>query len=215
MTHDDVLGPDADQGGGAWEVVLLDRWRVAQQRSMVGPGDPRVHLERARAMSQVLHAPSLAVDLGSGAGIPGLALAGLWPASRWVLVDSAQRRVHLLLESVAVLGWGDRVRVVHGRAEDLGRDPALRARADLVTSRSFGPPAVTAECGAPFLRPGGLLVVSEPPGSEGERWATPELGLLGLRVVGPAAGVQRLRLEGEVPSVYPRRAGVPQKRPLF
>ena len=182
---------------------------------MVGPGDPQEHLDHAAALAQVLAPARLAVDLGSGAGIPGLALAGLWPDSVWVLVDAAQRRVRLLEASVDAVGWGARVSVRHGRAEDLARDPALRGNADLVTSRSFGPPAVTAECGAAFLREGGVLAVTEPPGSTGDRWPQAGLDRLGLTALGVRQGVQLLRAQRLTPSEFPRRAGVPEKRPIF
>lgn len=182
---------------------------------MVGPGDPSVHLDHAARMAAVLDVPMRAVDLGSGAGIPGLALAGLWPESRWVLVDAAQRRVRLMEDTVDALGWADRIAVVHGRAEDVGRDPRFRAAADLVTSRSFGPPAVVAECGAPFLAVGGVLAVTEPPASDGARWPGDGLRRLGLADAGLRDGVQLLRAIETVPEQFPRRAGLPARRPLF
>ena len=205
----------ADPPAAAWVDVLLEIWRVGQGRSMVGPGDPRVHLERALAVAGAVDVPpARALDLGSGAGIPGLALAGLWPQSCWVLLDAANRRVELLRDAVARLGWGDRVAVVHGRAEELGRDPAHREVYDLVTSRSFGPPAVTAECGGSFVRVGGHLLVTEPP-IEGDRWALDGLEPLGLVPERRVAGVQVLRRTRELDERYPRRSGVPAKRPLF
>jgi 16S rRNA (guanine527-N7)-methyltransferase len=166
-------------------------------------------------MAATLEAPVRAVDLGSGAGIPGLALAGIWPESAWVLVDAAQRRVHLLEETVDALGWRDRVIVRHGRAEVLGHEPGLRGSADLVTSRSFGPPAVAAECGAAFLVPGGVLAVTEPPDPGEARWDDDGLAQLGL-VRGPsAAGLQLLRSVQPLGPGFPRRPGIPVKRPLF
>lgn len=198
-----------------WEPRLIAAWARAQQRSVVGPGNPAVHLELARKLAGRLEAPSQALDLGSGAGIPGLALAGLWPGSEWVLVDAAQRRVDLMTETVADLGWGERVRVVHGRAEDLAHDPSYRQRFDLVTARSFGPPAATAECAAGFLTPGGILAVTEPPGTDGSRWPASGLAQLGLTALPVQEGLQQLQLTGEVADHFPRRAGVPTRKPLF
>ena len=94
----------------------------------------------------------------------------------------------------------------------------MRAAFDLVVARSFGPPAVVAECAAPFLRVGGRLAVSEPPTGE-DRWPPAPLAELGLeaterRDVG-GAHVQLLRQTAPCPDRYPRRTGVPTKRPLF
>jgi 16S rRNA (guanine527-N7)-methyltransferase len=108
-------------------------------------------------------------------------------------------------------------RVIQARAEDAGRAGHLRASFDLVVARSFGPPAVTAECGAPFLRLGGQLIVAEPP--EGQpRWPAAglaELGLVARRRVSEHSTFQILELVAVCPDRYPRRVGVPAKRPLF
>jgi len=111
------------------------------------------------------------------------------------------------------------VEVTTARAEDVGRDPAYRHRFDLVVARSFGAPAVTAECGAPFVQVTGLLVVAEPPGGDDARWPAAGLATLGLVdegvVVRPEATVRRLRAASACDAVYPRSNGVPAKRPLF
>ena len=107
--------------------------------------------------------------------------------------------------------------MVEGRAEDLARRPELDASVDLVTSRSFGPPAATAECAVRFLVVGGVLIVSEPPGSS-SRWDEDGLRRLGLRLgprESPGATYQLLIKEEETPQEYPRRSGIPGKRPLF
>jgi 16S rRNA (guanine527-N7)-methyltransferase len=162
--------------------------------------------------------PARALDLGSGGGLPGLVLARQWPASSWLLLDSNRRRTDWLAAAVARLEMADRVSVRCARAEEAGRDPVLRSSFDLVTARSFGPPGVTAECTAPFLVVGGVLVVSEPPGGDPSRWPAAGLSSLGLAADGdlvePAA-FQRLRLVSPCPDRYPRRVGVPAKRPLF
>ncbi|MGH9120995.1 MAG: RsmG family class I SAM-dependent methyltransferase, partial [Acidimicrobiales bacterium] len=104
----------------------------------------------------------LSVDLGSGAGLPGLVLACSWPESRWILMDSSTRRTAWLASAVERLGVSARVRVLCARAEVVGRGE-LRGSIHHVVARSFGAPAVTAECAAPLLRIGGSLVVAEPP----------------------------------------------------
>lgn len=160
------------------------------------------------------HRP-LGIDLGTGGGVPGLVLAVALPWIRWVLVDSMQRRSTILDEAVVQLGMSDRVTVRCCRAEDLGREPEIRHRADLVVARSFGPPAVTAECAGPLLRLGGRLLVSEPPDSGGQRWPAGPLQELGIEPVGVERGIMVLAKVADTPDRYPRRVGVPSKRPLF
>jgi 16S rRNA (guanine527-N7)-methyltransferase len=103
----------------------------------------------------------------------------------------------------------------------LARDDRFRQKFEVVTARSFGSPAVTVECGAPLLGVGGVMVVSEPPGDADERrW--PEEGLAQVGLVRASRlrlddrfGYQVLVKSGETPERYPRRVGVPSKRPLF
>jgi 16S rRNA (guanine527-N7)-methyltransferase len=90
---------------------------------------------------------------------------------------------------------------------------------DLVTARSFGPPAVTAEYGAQFMRVGGVMIVSEPPeDSDRNRWNSEKLADLGLVAEGRVrhgAAYQVLRKTHSTPKEYPRSIGTPRKRPLF
>jgi 16S rRNA (guanine527-N7)-methyltransferase len=166
----------------------------------------------------VAAAPGRAVDLGSGGGVPGLVLACHWPDSQWLLLDASHRRTDFLTDAVTSLGLNDRVRILCQRAEEAGRLPDLRHSADLVTARGFARPAVTAECAAPLLVVGGLLVVSDPPDAVPDRWPPEPLESLGLvpdGVSATAPALQRLRQVTPCPDRYPRRTGVPAKRPLF
>lgn len=157
------------------------------------------------------------LDLGSGGGLPGLVLAETNPALILVLLDSAVRRCRFLREAVTRLELGDRVEVVEERAETAARRRALRGTFDAVVARSFGSPAVTAECAVGFLRLGGSLVVSEPP-EAGNRWNPEGLADLGL---GPVRvcdhdgfGFVLLEKIG-MDERWPRRVGIPAKRPRF
>ena len=203
----------------------------------------------ARTGDPDLAAPDAVLDLGSGGGLPGLVLAERWPAAALVLLDANERRTSFLAAEVERLGWGPRVIVVRARAEEAGRRLELRGAFDVVVARSFGPPPVTAECGSPFLRVGGLLVVSEPPvdgeggargeggsagdgiarpgdgeavagaGAAGARWEPDGLAEVGLEVLGTFAagpyGYQVLRQVVSCPDRYPRRVGIPVKRPIY
>lgn len=205
---------DAQQRASVLRVLA-----ASQERGFIGPGALEPHVQRALDMARSLPRwPRRALDLGSGGGLPGLPLAMAFEESEWLLLDGSVTRIGFLHEAIAVLGLAGRVSVQAERAETAGRSDALRASFDLVVARSFGPPAATAECAAPFLAVGGLLIVAEPPGSQGERWTPDGLATLGLRVVGvrtePSAVATLEQIE-PCPAVYPRRTGVPVKRPLF
>ena len=165
--------------------------------------------------------PDSVIDLGTGGGVPGLVLASCWPDSRVVLMDVNERRTKFLQEVLA--GWtgSGGAEVLRGRAELLGHVGELREQFNVVTSRSFGLPAATAECGSAFLAVGGLMVTAEPPDSESSiRWPRPGLRQLGLDPVitlRPVVrfGYQVLRKVEPLDDRYPRRVGIPVKRPIF
>lgn len=191
---------------------------VAQRRGFVGPGPIGPHVDRALDLAGAIAAPlGPAMDLGSGAGLPGLPLALVWLDSSWVLLEASTTRADFLCEAVLELELADRVSVVAARAETAGRGP-LRGQFDLVVARSFAKPAVTAECGSPFLRPQGRLVVAEPPEAGTDRWDVEGLMTLGLRLgtrLTDRTSYQVLVQERTCPDRFPRRVGIPAKRPVF
>ena len=196
------------------EEVLAD----SQRLGFIGPGPLGPHIDRALQVVPLLPTgPVSAVDLGSGGGLPGLPLALATPEVRWLLLDGSVTRVRFLTEAVERLGLAARVDTVAARAEEAGRGD-LRATFDLVVARSFGPPAVTAECAAPLLREGGRLIVAEPPGGSPARWdaaGLDRLGLIAVETVTEPSSFQLLQQVRPCPDTYPRRVGVPAKRPLF
>jgi 16S rRNA (guanine527-N7)-methyltransferase len=203
-------------------IEVLERSRGL---GFLGPGSVRVHVDHAAGFAAGIGpTPAQFLDLGSGGGVPGLVLARRWPESRAVLLDARERRCRFLREAVRDLDLAERVIVVWARAEEAGHRDYLRGAFDLVVARGFGPPAVTAECGAPFLRVGGTLAVSEPPdGDSGappdaSRWAAPGLARLGLAVGwswSDGFRYQALEQVEPCPERYARNPGVPAKRPLF
>jgi len=198
---------------------LLAILEEARDLGFLGPGPVERHVEQAeRFVKRCPREPRLALDLGTGAGIPGLVLAMTWPASRWVLLDANERRTGFVRAVIARLGLSDRVEVLRARAEEAAHMPTWRERVDTVVSRSFGRPAVVAECAAGFLAPGGLLLVSEPPPGEEtgpSRWPEDQLEVLGLVLRVGHGPVVVLEKTGSCPARFPRRVGIPAKRPLF
>ncbi|HEV7208230.1 MAG TPA: 16S rRNA (guanine(527)-N(7))-methyltransferase RsmG [Mycobacteriales bacterium] len=129
---------------------------VATIRGLIGPRElPRLwdrHLLNCAVIAELVPAQASVVDVGSGAGLPGLPLAIVRPDLRITLLDSLLRRSIFLHEMVAALDLADRVQVVRARAEE------HRTRYDVVTARALGPLAVVGRWSAPLCRPGGLLV---------------------------------------------------------
>jgi 16S rRNA (guanine527-N7)-methyltransferase len=226
--------PDTDPSGD-FPAALLDVLAEARAAGFLGPGPLEPHLRHAEGFAALARrqpvalgsGPPRLLDLGSGGGLPGLVVAVRWPAATLVLLDGNERRTDFLVAAVRHCELDERVTVVHQRAEVAGRDPARRGTFDGVVVRSFGPPAVVAECAAPFLRVGGWLIVSEPPRSapggagsdpEPSRWPPEELAQVGLEPVAPVRdefGYQVLTQREICPGRFPRRDGVPTKNPIF
>ncbi len=254
--------PRTDPGPAGPAPLLTQILDEARTAGFLGPGPLDIQLRHAegfvlvcRRLWPVGTTPPVLLDLGSGGGLPGLVVAERWPEASIVLLDSHGRRTAFLSEAVGRLGLEDRVSVRQDRAEVAGRDPELRGRLDGVLARSFGRPAVVAECAAPLLRPGGWLIVSEPPADsldhsrdhspdtpptvppralttespddpelnpgvpqDPSRWPAGPLRQLGLepqRLVHEGFDFQTLQQIELCPDRFPRRDGVPSKRPLF
>lgn len=205
--------------GGASLLEILGR---AREFGFLGPGELEHHRDHALGYLQVMGRgwAGRAADLGSGGGVPGLVLALACPESDWVLIDAQARRADFLVSAVQQLGLGGRVSVLHERAEVVGRAVSHRSIYDFVVARSFATPAVTAECAAPLLRKGGHLIVSEPPvdGRVVERWPREGLRQLSLTLEEYLPGPPALAVISSIvacPEKFPRRVGIPAKRPLW
>ena len=164
-----------------------------------------------------------AIDVGSGAGFPGVPLAILRPDIRFTLLDAQDKRVKFLQSVIDALGLN--AEAAHGRAEDAARRPELRERFDLAVARAVAPMAVLGEYLLPFVREGGWMLAMKGPGLDGElREAACAIETLG----GTVDRVEALAIPGrdwdhraawirktkKTPEKYPRRAGLPEKRPL-
>jgi 16S rRNA (guanine527-N7)-methyltransferase len=189
--------------------------------------DPGKVIDRHLADSLVglelepVRSASFALDLGSGAGFPGLPLAAALPEATFVLLDSAERRCAFVKRTATACGISN-VLVIHARAESYERG---LGRHDLVTARAVARLNVTAEYAAPLLRVGGTLVAWAGKRSTGDETAAKraarELGFgeLNVRHVQPFHGAQNhhLYLMSKVratPARFPRRPGIARKRPL-
>ncbi|MCH8351364.1 MAG: 16S rRNA (guanine(527)-N(7))-methyltransferase RsmG [Chloroflexi bacterium] len=164
------------------------------------------------------------VDVGAGAGFPGLPLKIAFPEIQLSLVESVGKKAAFLEHMVSVLGLSG-VDVYTGRAETLAHEPELRESFDLAVTRGVAKLATLAEYTLPFCRTGGKVVALKHGGIEGELAAAAHaLEVLGGRLgeVRPVdvSGLTDNRVvvtvekTGITPEQYPRRPGMPAKRPL-
>jgi 16S rRNA (guanine527-N7)-methyltransferase len=164
------------------------------------------------------------LDLGAGAGLPGLPLKIAVPELRLTLLEATARKAAFLREAVSELAL-EHVEVLTGRAEDLARQEERREAYDLAVARAVAPLPTLLELALPFVRIGGALAA--PKGSAAPQEVSRSeraLGLLGGRLlsVTPLAvpGAEHpprlvlVRKVAPTPETYPRRSGIPGKRPL-
>ena len=164
------------------------------------------------------------IDVGTGAGFPGMPLLILRPDLRMTFLDAQQKRVGFLARVLAALGLPGEA--VHARSEDLARLPAHRDAYDRALSRAVAASPVLMELTLPFVRPGGLSIAWKGPAAAAEfQQARRAAFLLGasLREPLPAPIPNRedwahvlliADKERPTPKAYPRKAGTPAKKPL-
>ncbi|MBP2019496.1 16S rRNA (guanine527-N7)-methyltransferase [Symbiobacterium terraclitae] len=199
---------------------------ITEEREMI----VKHALDSAAGLTVVKLGPGQRVlDVGTGAGFPGVVWKCLVPEIDLVLLESLQKRCRFLEEVgeevVRLLGGAGSYRVVWGRAEDQGRVPEHRERYDVVTARAVAELRVLAEYCLPFVRVGGVFLAMKGPGLSAELGAAQNaVARLGGEVAEvrelelPEGGLRRslvlIRKAAPTPKPYPRKAGVPAKNPL-
>jgi 16S rRNA (guanine527-N7)-methyltransferase len=195
-------------------------------RGLIGPREAgrlwSRHVLNCAVAASVMPAGARVVDIGSGAGLPGIPMALARPDLRIDLVETLLRRTTFLEEVVAELSLSERCRVIRGRAEDV---VAGVGGADAVTARAVAPLAKLAGWAAPLLRDGGLFVAlkgtSAPEEIERDRSACAAVGIVDLDVqlVGvdllaePTTVVLGRRSRGSTPAQTFAHRGASARRP--
>jgi 16S rRNA (guanine527-N7)-methyltransferase len=164
------------------------------------------------------------IDVGSGAGFPGVPLKIAWPGLRLTLLEATGKKAEFLRALVQHLGMAG-VEVLNARAEDAAHQPAHRQAYDLAVARALAEMATLAELTLPFVRTGGLVAAykGEDPSAEVARAenAIARLGgrlrrIMPVTIPGLAAARHLVVLEkvAVTPERYPRRPGMPARHPL-
>ena len=168
--------------------------------------------------------PLRCIDIGTGAGFPGLPLKIVRPELVLTLLESTAKKTVFLKQLVNRLDL-ENVEIIHGRAEDLGRDPRYRERYDVVLARAVAQLQTLAEYCLPFCKVGGRFVAQKGPDISAELdGGRTSIGILGGEV-GEVKAIHIPELDQErhlitvrkvkpTPEKYPRRAGTPSKNPL-
>jgi 16S rRNA (guanine527-N7)-methyltransferase len=199
---------------------LVEVLTRAQALGFIGlePVDQYMEHSKAHLDAACLSPTELWCDLGSGGGIPGLIVASIVPELEMVLIDRGEKRVSFLESAIETLGYQNRVKAVLGDATELAHLQKFREKFDGIFSRSFGTPAIVAECSAGLLKRNGKLVVSEPPVEANNRWPLESLLELGFSEIEYFEGPPRfvsLLLGNECPAFIPRTWKKVSKNPLY
>ena len=159
------------------------------------------------------------VDVGTGAGFPGVPILIARPDVTMALLDSLQKRLAFLEALLFELGLS--ARLLHARAEDAGRDGALRESFDIALSRAVAPLPVLAELTVPLLRVGGVSIAYKGDAADEMTAAKNAARLLNVRLASVdvtgdygARSLVLMQKTAKTPAAYPRKAGTPAKNPL-
>jgi len=221
-----TLGDDAIARLAGFMRLLLDHNERFNLTAITDPREIAVkHFLDSLACLTVMPEELQALcDVGSGAGFPGIPIAIARPDLRAALIESTKKKCRFLETCTSHLALTN-VRIICARAEDAGRDPQLRASFEMVVSRAVASLPVLAELCLPLVTRGGIFIAMK--GPEGRKQAAAAgsaIGTLGgalesiqVLTLPEGAGQRSLvvvRKVAATPDQYPRRPGIPRKRPL-
>ena len=211
---------------GRYYDLMTETNKVMNLTALTSPQDVAVkhYIDSLLCYDAVLMKGKTVIDVGTGAGFPGIPLKIFDPSIQIVLLDSLAKRMRFLQDAVEKLGLSA-VRFEHKRAEDAGRDTSMRACYDVAVSRAVAKLSVLAEFCLPLVKKGGFFIALK--GSKykeeieeakkaisvlgGKLVSAREEKLPGLDEIRAIIVIRKIK---ETPAAYPRKAGLPGKKPL-
>lgn len=165
------------------------------------------------------------IDVGTGAGFPGIPLKILFPDLKITLLDSLNKRVAFLKEVISSLGLKE-IEVIHGRAEDFAKQEKLRESYDLCVSRAVANLSVLAEYCIPFVKKNGFFIAYKSESALDEfKNSRNAIKILGgkyeekKKFTLPNSDIKRIlfiiKKEKDTPAKFPRKSGIPSKEPII
>ncbi len=201
--------------------MLIERNKVMNLTRITSPQEAaQKHFADSAQGSALIPEGALVIDVGTGAGFPGIPLKIMRPDIELVLLDSLAKRVAFLDEVCASIGI--KAKTIHARAEDGARMDGLRGHFDIALSRAVAPMNLLLELTVPFLKVGGRSLMYKSAG------AAEEIALCANAVKELSCSLTQHSFDvpwgertiviaeklSKTPPKYPRKAGVPQKKPL-
>ncbi len=164
------------------------------------------------------------IDIGTGAGFPGIPLKIIFPHLKIVLVDSLNKRVNFLNNIIEKLEFSE-IYAIHGRAEELSRQSEYREQFDICTSRAVSRLSALSELTIPFVKKNGIFVAYKSVDTDEEiKNAKKAVSVMGGNINNISdieIGKNNLNRRfvviekiGKTPEIYPRKNGIPQKKPI-
>lgn len=180
------------------------------------------HFVDSITVSKYISEENVVMDMGTGAGFPGIPLKIVNKNAYFILVDSLNKRINFLNEVKNNLQL-EKINLIHSRAEDLAKKKEYREQIDIVVSRAVANMRVLVEYMLPFVKEGGLCICMKGPNAKEEiNEAKKAIDILG----GKLEKIENIKLEENerniilirkikpTPNKYPRKAGIPIKQPI-
>lgn len=202
---------------------MLTDWNTRLNLTAITDPDgiAKKHFVDSLAAEPLLIRNARCIDVGTGAGFPGIPLLIVRPDLFMTFLDGLNKRLVFVDAVCRELGFSDRMKILHARAEDAGRDPAEREQYDAALTRAVASLPVLLELTVPLVKIGGICVNYKGDAAEEILLSARAADVLNCTMetvpVSSDYGVRTLvkvKKNGKTPKTYPRKAGTPAKQPL-